>query len=310
MAFLAFESKINWSFKIDPTLAADIGTYLAGTSGTLWGAAGLIVLIQTLAVQQEGIQQQRDIFNQQSFETTFFNTLKSFKEDLSKLPEDYKNCFTKELYKFLGYKPKDHRPIDLGKRIYSLPLSYVNDSTIKEKLIGSSPTPIETQIVYFFYNILSIIENYPGSQQIYHELLCRTCTLEVVNLALYYGLIRDGNNFLEILQQSSFCYFPESHFHHSHMDFFKSQDKGYYIVIYEKDLCYCSVHCPDIPDITIPKCHLKDVTSTTKTSLNAYLKKLKSTNRKRPSPNLAYQNIFDRHSKDENFLLITFVTAE
>ncbi|WP_027179788.1 hypothetical protein [Maridesulfovibrio bastinii] len=187
---LAIDHKINFSFHIDSNLAADIGTYLAGTSGTLWGAAGLIVLIQTLKVQQEGIEQQRELSNQQSFETTFFNFLNRYNElqksiDFNKIDPLKKWSYNCAKYGFNHYKLS-------SEEIHEEDLIYpddprvdyefykTGDSYLKEEFEKMTEGMRECQyridndlnsLYILFFQIISALEKYNREKPYYTNIL-------------------------------------------------------------------------------------------------------------------------------------------
>jgi len=74
----------DWSFKSDPQLFANYGDFIGGLVGPLFTLAGFFLIFKTFRAQQVTIEQQekvridqQKVFEQERFETTFFNLLKN-----------------------------------------------------------------------------------------------------------------------------------------------------------------------------------------------------------------------------------------
>lgn len=186
IVFLAFDGKFNLTGKIDSQLAADIGTYLAGTSGTLWGVAGLIVLIQTLHEQKKTRLQQR-------FETTFFNALESLKARTESLEEHYINCFSKRLLNIVSengnFPPRDDQvqestPNNIGKMIIESfeCMNFLSLENLKKTYVQDN----EEYLARSYYTIIKILNSYSGEKAIYEAILSDYFSSELTALFFYF----------------------------------------------------------------------------------------------------------------------------
>src|SRR4030042_6273072 len=74
----------DWSFNSNPQLFSNYGDFIGGLVGPLFTLAGFFLIFKTFRTQQETLQRQDDlrsdqqkVFEQERFETTFFNLLKN-----------------------------------------------------------------------------------------------------------------------------------------------------------------------------------------------------------------------------------------
>ncbi len=79
------EDLFNWSFKINPLLAANLGTFLGGFVGAVASLATVALVFaayrsqkRELAETKIALEEQVRVINKQSFETTFFTLVKIF----------------------------------------------------------------------------------------------------------------------------------------------------------------------------------------------------------------------------------------
>lgn len=97
--YVWFHMHNDLSLSNDPEVWAQFGDYLAGTAGPIIGFASIMLLVETLRLQQRGLKEQREqlqrsakeirqqnrILSQQSFEQTFFGWLRDYKGQISYL---------------------------------------------------------------------------------------------------------------------------------------------------------------------------------------------------------------------------------
>jgi hypothetical protein len=74
----------DWSFNPDPQLFSNYGDFIGGLVGPLFTLAGFLLIFKTFKAQQETLEKQdnlrkdqQKVFEQERFETTFFNLLKN-----------------------------------------------------------------------------------------------------------------------------------------------------------------------------------------------------------------------------------------
>ena len=74
----------DWSFDPDPQLFSNYGDFIGGIVGPLFTLAGFFLIFKTFQAQQESLEKQerlrkdqQKVFEQERFETTFFNLLKN-----------------------------------------------------------------------------------------------------------------------------------------------------------------------------------------------------------------------------------------
>ncbi len=91
IGWLFYDGNIVFGGKIDLEKAGQAGSFIAGTSGVCWALAGVFFFISALRIQSEELKvqldemsQQKDIFKQQTFETTLFNILERIRTIQSK----------------------------------------------------------------------------------------------------------------------------------------------------------------------------------------------------------------------------------
>lgn len=92
MTILIFSSVLpfnDWSFQPDSELFAQYGNFIGGFVGTIFSLVGVLLLYQTLIAQQKSLEQQilsqntqKQSFEIEQFENTFFNLLKT-QQDLT-----------------------------------------------------------------------------------------------------------------------------------------------------------------------------------------------------------------------------------
>ena len=227
--FLFREGKLNFSGLIDPTLADHIGTYLAGTSGTLWGAAGLIVLIQTLSVQQEGLRQQKEVSKQQSFETTFFNSLSRLEKCTQNLSSSYKNSFSKQIIKAYSYnytqasldiEDGDLTPNEIGINYYDINLDHY-DIEILDEIESTYVIDYEEYLARQYYNILEFVNEHTSKPYIYYDIISESFSSEITALFYYFAIRIEDKTPLELIKSSDLSISPRALYCKNHIDLFK-----------------------------------------------------------------------------------------
>lgn len=234
VAFLFAEGKLNFSCLIDPVLADHIGTYLAGTSGTLWGAAGLIVLIQTLLAQKEGIQQQKKISDQQSFESYFFKHLELFDSSIKIFLEKNEDPIIRVAMD--KYRKDNEEPVSAGNRMYNaFPEEAVEGygRDLERDLVRGknklknlkTTTPFfeyhETFLTHHFYYILDIIKEQKEAKHYIHLLFAKL-PKEIVRFILYYTLLHK-NEKLSLIRNLRIHIPITPLYHPSHAKLFKPE---------------------------------------------------------------------------------------
>jgi len=78
--FAMIEPFNDWSFVPNAELFGQYGDFIGGLFGTMVALIAAILLYQTLISQKNTLQQQKDSFEIERFETTFFNLLKTQRE--------------------------------------------------------------------------------------------------------------------------------------------------------------------------------------------------------------------------------------
>src|SRR5665648_150608 len=88
IAFATTKTPFNdWSFKIDPELSGQFGSFIGGIVGSLFSLVAALLLyktlmtqVKTLKQQKKGLKRQKIASRIESFETTFFNLLSTQQE--------------------------------------------------------------------------------------------------------------------------------------------------------------------------------------------------------------------------------------
>jgi len=77
----------DWSFKIDPELSGQFGSFIGGLVGSLFSLVAALLLYKTLITQfktlkqqKKGLKRQKKVFQIERFETIFFNLLSTQQE--------------------------------------------------------------------------------------------------------------------------------------------------------------------------------------------------------------------------------------
>lgn len=233
IVFLVFDGKFNLTGKIDSQLAADIGTYLAGTSGTLWGAAGLIVLMKTLHVQQDVLGQQKKSSEQQSFETYFLKNLDLFDNAIKEFTENGRDPIIKSATEEYLWE-NDCYDIELGY-ICDDGVDAIYETDLEENLQRSGErieelrtkdielTYNETFLTNHFYNILDSIKKNSEDANNYEQLVFAKLPKDVLRFLLYYTLFHQEDK-LHYLRELRVAIPLHPLYHPTHSKYFKPED--------------------------------------------------------------------------------------
>lgn len=83
---LIFNSAFNdFSFKINPQLASNLGSTIAGLVGSLFSLTGILLIVETLISQNSMFKIQHSMFKIQQFETKYFELVKIHRDNVNNL---------------------------------------------------------------------------------------------------------------------------------------------------------------------------------------------------------------------------------
>ncbi|XPV75168.1 MAG: hypothetical protein ACNI27_11045 [Desulfovibrio sp.] len=233
-------------------VAEKVGSFIAGTSGVLWALAGVFFFISALRLQHEALltqqtdlqlqrddmklqldvmkeQQheaaaQRQVFEQQQFETTFFNLIAEVRNCLPYLDSsDADPHFRRErdieeqrlqdelndekwganLYEWHQCgSPDVPRGESFDKQMNAWKVDYINNHLYHSELpdwTGVHLNSSEMRIYSLFSTTLSHIRNYNSGVSKYMNVLLSVIPDEVVLMLLFYSKYNDPESFSMLL---------------------------------------------------------------------------------------------------------------
>ena len=251
IGWLFYDGNIVLGGKIDLEKAGQAGSFIAGTSGVCWALAGVFFFISALRIQSEELNaqisvmdQQREIFEQQSFETTFFNLVNKIETSREKFNFDEVDPF-KYWSREVAYYGQDFYTFPPHERCEESDI-YFDDPDINETIAKKAEKKLKEEfpliarglredqfmlnsdLQFFYINIFQAIyaiNDYGKRKENYFELLLSSLHWYEIRFIFYWAYVKDGHSaelFMlktnNIPIQTNYLYSPD------HAHYFKDND--------------------------------------------------------------------------------------